>query len=333
MRRLLFLASISLVAWASVGVQLPFYEIRPGGSHPVEDLIELSASAGDINGDLALLTIRQIQTTPVDAIGAMLSGDRQLRPAAERTPPDVDRDVYVAAQSQAFDNAFRTAIAVAARAAGYDIEVTTAAVIGQVLIGSPSDGLLRPGDEVAAIDGTPIDSANALVTQLRTRSAGDDVVLGLVRDGEPTEVSIRLTLLEATDRAGLGVVVETVAGPLELPFDATLDEVRIGGPSAGLMIALTAVDLLLDEDLAAGRSIAGTGTIAGDGTIGTIGGIEQKVEAALDGGATLMLVPFEQTSVATIAADGRLEVVGVASLTDAIEALRQSAAKTAPARG
>ncbi len=152
MRRLLFLASVAVVAWATVAVQLPFYEVRPGGSHPVEDIIELSASAGQINGDLSLLTVRQVTSTPWGALGAMLSGERQLLPAAELIPDDVDRDVFFEAQSQQFDNAFTTAVAVAARAAGYDIEVTTAAVIGQVLSGSPSDGLLRPGDEVTAIE-------------------------------------------------------------------------------------------------------------------------------------------------------------------------------------
>ncbi len=331
MRRLSFLASVLVVVWASVAVPMPFFETRPGSAHGIEELMEISASQGAINGELSLLTIRQVTATPVDVLVAALRPGRQLEPAAQRTPSDVDLDVFLELQARQFGNAFTTALGVAAREAGYDVEVSTTAVIAQVLEGGPSDGLLESGDVVTAADGVPLSSSTELVATLAELEAGDVVELELRRDGVLTTVPVTLGLLPEVDRPGLGVIVETVTGPVQLPFDATINETNIGGPSAGMMFALTAVDLLLEEDLAAGRNIAGTGTIDGSGAVGTIGGIELKVEAAVTSGAELMLVPIEQAAAAIEAAAGRVEVRGVATLHDAVEALRSSAPVAAPA--
>ena len=78
------------------------------------------------------------------------------------------------------------------------------------------------------------------------------------------------------------------------PFDVQISSGEIGGPSAGLMWALGLYDLLTPGDLTGGRTIAGTGQIALDGTVIPIGGIEEKLTAAADAGATVFLVPAGQ---------------------------------------
>lgn len=74
----------------------------------------------------------------------------------------------------------------------------------------------------------------------------------------------------------------------------TINTKDIGGPSAGLMMALEIYDQLTETDLTKGLEIAGTGTINEKGEIGPIGGISQKVIAADRAGIDIFL-PLTKT--------------------------------------
>lgn len=323
MRKLALFLSVVLVIYAGIEIELPFYETQPGGAHPVEPLLELSAEEGDLNGELRLLTVIQHTTNVFESLWVWVHPDRDLQAAQERTPPGVELEALRELQRQQFQNSFQTAVGVAAEAAGYEIDVRTLAVVAQILAGGPASGVLEPGDIITAVDGVEVTTGAGLVEGLSVHGAGDTVVLELLRDDAPRTVDITLRELDELDgRAGVGIVIETITEAIELPFDATLNETNIIGASAGMMVALTAADLLLAEDLTRGRIIAGTGTIDGSGQVGRIGGIPQKVEAAVEAGAELLLVPANQAEQALEAADGRLEVVGVATFDDVLAALR-----------
>jgi Lon-like protease len=90
------------------------------------------------------------------------------------------------------------------------------------------------------------------------------------------------------------------------------------------MTALTIYDLLAEEDLVAGRDVHGTGSIGVSGRVGAVGGVPEKVRAAAAAGADLVLVPAAQLEEAERAAPEDVAVVGVATLDDAIEALRST---------
>ena len=96
---------------------------------------------------------------------------------------------------------------------------------------------------------------------------------------------------------------------------------RVGGPNAGLLLALGIVDKLTPGALTGGAYIAGTGTIDGDGSVGRIGGIEQKVVAARQAGATVFLVPADNCAEAVGAAPDGLRLVRVDTLLTALKAL------------
>jgi PDZ domain-containing protein len=78
---------------------------------------------------------------------------------------------------------------------------------------------------------------------------------------------------------------------------------------------------LSDEDMTKGRRIAGTGTINPDGAVGAIGGVRQKVFGAMAAGAEAVLVPAGNYDDAVEAADGRIDVVRVETIDDALEYL------------
>lgn len=332
-RLVAFIASLALVVWAALVVPMPYHEVQPGSARAVEDLVVLSSAAGEVHGDLDLLTVRRSTPNILEAAWIALHPGRELHPTSAATPGGLDRDMYVQVQRDAFRTSFLTAVTVAAEQAGHDVALETRAVVAQVLEGGPSDGQLRPGDVITVVDGVPVESADTLVEQLGTSDQPRPVALRVDRDGQPTEVTVDLRELPETDRPVLGIIVETVAAEPVLPFDAALDDTNIVGPSAGLMLALATTDLLLEEDLAAGRTIAGTGTIARDGTVGTVSSVELKTRAALAAGAELLLVPLEQVQDARAAVAAGVEVVGVASFQDALDAVRGRRAGAPAARG
>lgn len=139
--------------------------------------------------------------------------------------------------------------------------------------------------------------------------------------------SQRAATAVALRHAGYDVPEEPDGAHSQLPLDVAIDAGVIGGPSAGLMFALSIVDLLDPQDLTGGTVVAGTGTLASDGTVGPVGGVRQKVLGATAPGgdrrpASVFLVPSANLGqVADVAVARDLLVVPVTSLDDALEAV------------
>ena len=203
---------------------------------------------------------------------------------------------------------------------------------------APAAGLLERGDVVESIDGTPLDNAGDLVEVLTATEPGTEVTLMVERDGGVIEVPVVLGV--HPDRAGgfLGVSVETRIIEAPLPFDVEIDSGNVGGPSAGMAFTLALLDGLTEGELTGGGRVAATGTIDLAGCIGPIGGLPQKVGAARENGAELVLVPESQLGeiaggdgaelllvparkLDDIAGVDGIEVVGVRGLDDALAAL------------
>jgi PDZ domain-containing protein len=87
-----------------------------------------------------------------------------------------------------------------------------------------------------------------------------------------------------------------------------------------MMFALGIIDKV-GEDLTGGRFIAGTGTIAPDGAIGPIGGIQLKMIAARNAGATVFLAPSGNCGDVSGNIPDGLQVVKVSTLHGAVQAL------------
>jgi PDZ domain-containing protein len=114
------------------------------------------------------------------------------------------------------------------------------------------------------------------------------------------------------------------------PFQVSFDLDRIGGPSAGLMFTLGIIDKLTPADLTGGKIIAGTGTIDDAGTVGRIGGIPQKLLGAKAAGAQLFLVPAGNCAEAARNAVPGLPMADVATVDDALTALKTFTAGGTP---
>jgi PDZ domain-containing protein len=205
-------------------------------------------------------------------------------------------------------------------AAGYlDRPVTTQVVVVQVLPGSAAAGVLEAGDVILAVDSDPIRDREQLVTQVRASPPGTTFRFRIKRSGEVQTVAVT-TRLDPDDpeSALVGIVPEN---RYRSDFTATVNLDGIGGPSAGLMLAVGMVDKLTPGDLLLGRRVAGTGTIDGEGDVGAIGGIDKKMLAAREAGAELFIAPKDNCAdVAASQPDG-LQVAAVDDLDQTMKVL------------
>ncbi len=319
-------AGVAVVAVAALSVPMPFVEYQPGGATPIEPLVRIEGTmTTPLAGETALLTVRLSRPSAVQLVAVRLDGDRELLPLSRVYPQGVDRQVQLARERERFDRQFDVAAAIGAAAAGIPLEIVTAVVVLEVATDGPSAGRLIPGDVLLSIDGEPVRSGAALAERVRSAPAGEPLMLRILHRGVERDQPITPEIVAGADAPRIGVLVQTAVDELLLPIDIRLTPgIRIGGPSAGLMVGLTVYDLLAEEDLLRGRRVAGTGTLDVDGMVGAVGGVPEKTLAAIGAGYDVLLVPLADAPAAQRLADGRIIVIGAASLDEAIERLRDA---------
>ena len=202
---------------------------------------------------------------------------------------------------------------------GIPVEITS--FVQDVPEGSPSTGKLEKGDELVAIDGTPVAGGTQLRELITAHDPGDEVQVTVRRDGaERTET---ITTEKAED--GRAIVGITTRDEADYPFTVDISLEDVGGPSAGLMFALGIVDKLTPGSLTDGAHIAGTGTIDDTGHVGAIGGITQKMIGAERAGATVFLAPAGNCDEARKTVPDGLRLVKAGTLSSAVSSLEQLA--------
>ncbi|HEX9767168.1 MAG TPA: PDZ domain-containing protein [Nitriliruptorales bacterium] len=316
--RVAWLASVVVVLWAIAAVPMPFVTWSPGEAVDLRGAVTVEGQGETLTGPLSLLTIRTKEAGLIDVVRAWLDGDRDLIDRDLAFGAGRDAEEYFAQELQTFSTQLDVSAVAALRALGRDIGAAQQVV--EISPDTPADGVLEVGDVLRSVDDVGVESLTELRTRLEQHEPGDVVTIALDREGEPTEVRVTLAVLPTTETVGLGVRMRTLVDeiPIDVVATATLD--RIGGPSAGLALALTIFDLLSPDDVVAARRIAVTGTMDVDGNVGNIGGIRQKVIAAEDADAELLIVPVDQLEDARRQATS-IEIVGVRTLAEALAAL------------
>jgi PDZ domain-containing protein len=198
-----------------------------------------------------------------------------------------------------------------------NINFATSDPVQGTVKGMPAYGVLQPGDQITAVDGTPIGCDHDVVSMIQGRKSGADATLTIQRKG-----SIKSVTLPTKNSGGVPTVGVYLGAPIyKFPFKVKINLSDIGGPSAGLMFALGIIDKLTPDNLTGGKFIAGTGEIAPNGAIQPIGGIQQKMAGARAAGATIFLTPAGNCSNTVGAVPPGLRLVKVNSLSDAVHDL------------
>ena len=154
---------------------------------------------------------------------------------------------------------------------------------------------LLPNDVIVAVNGKAVHTPQQLIQAEGMLHPGDPITL-LVKRSLPASGQRTFTLKVRTinfhGRPIIGIQPTTsYATYPHLPYKISIDSGDIGGPSAGLMFALSIINRFSAVDLTHGHKIAGTGTIDIDGNIGPIGGAKQKIIGARGAGAEYFFVP------------------------------------------
>ena len=281
----------------------------------------------DFDGNLFQLTVRRDEASALIYLWSYVDNSFDLYPREVILPKGVTPQELSEISIQNMKTSENVAIAVALKNLNYDIDSKGDGVlVVGILDDSPVKDKLLKGDLLTTINGEQIFSASEFIATLRKYDIGESVTIGLTRDidGKDTEISISTELIEHIEYDNepmVGFLATTVNERFDFPFEIDIKTGNVGGPSAGLMMALNVYNNLIPNDITNSLIVAGTGTIEIDGSVGPVGGIRQKVIAAKRAGSELILVPTANYEEASPFSTDETAIVPVDSFEEALKVI------------
>lgn len=253
----------------------------------------------------------------LDAFSAWLAPSKAVHPVELIYPTGTTREEAEEQSSVAMTTSQENAVASALKE--LDIPFGQQLQAAGLSEGSASAGKIEPGDILKTINGLDITSL-AVVQEELAAGKGAPATVVVERGGQPVTETIT-PKDNGEGRFILGVMLKYL---FTFPFTVDISLEKVGGPSAGLMFSLGIIDTVTPGDLTGGKHIAGTGTISPDGLVGPIGGIEQKMQGARAGGATMFLAPAANCREVVGQIPDGLQVVRVENLAEARDAVERA---------
>jgi PDZ domain-containing protein len=324
-RTLIVAAALFLVLFIlALTMPVPYVILSPGptfntlGTANGEQVIVIDGrtpnkTTGHLN--MTTVSISGESITAFQALAAWFEHDQVVVPRTAVYPPGESEQQTNKKNQRDFQVSQDSATAAALCELGYPKGFG----VIDVLPDGPSHGILEPGDRFISVDGQPVTSRAALDAVLGGLKPGDKADVVVNRNGKSARFSVTLGAAQGDEgKAFLGIVPDDTC---LAPFTVKINLSDIGGPSAGLMFALGIIDKVGPDDLTDGRFIAGTGEIDARGQVGAIGGIQLKMIAARDRGATVFLAPAANCGDVRKATPSGLEVIKVSTLHEAVQDL------------
>ena len=215
-----------------------------------------------------------------------------------------------------------SATAAALKALGISYQEETEVAVDSVVKDGASVGKLKDGDVLLQVDGQQVSDVTNLVDLVSAIKPGTPTVLTIRRGKAKQQVTVTTKADPEDPKLSRIGVVPTARLRFQFPFTVKVQlPGTVGGPSAGMIFALTIYDVLTPGSLTGGKQVAGSGTIDPDGNVGPIGGIGQKLPAAQRDGARLFLVAADNCAEALRSHydPGKMRLVKVSTLSDAIK--------------
>jgi len=321
-------------------IPVPFIKISPGplfntvGKEMDQEVISIAGvKTYESKGELNFTTVSETggpfgRLVLIDAISAWIDPTQAVVPTSDLYPEIVDPEVIKEENERAFSGSQTDAIAAALRYLKIPVEVKV--VVDSVVVDSPSDGKIEPGDVVISVDKKEVKTATDVVKLVQLHKPNELIELTISRNKSLNNILVKGTELKSdTSKASIGISI----GPgIDPPYDFKFGVEEVGGPSAGLMLTLGIIDELTPNDLTAGKIIAGTGTINYLGEVGPIGGIRQKLQGAKNSGVQLFLAPIDNCDEISSKYYKSMPVVAVSNLDSAIKAI-ETYTKTGSIKG
>jgi Lon-like protease len=354
--RILLATAVVVVIGIIAGflVHVPYTTIAPGEALSLPSRVSVSGTRSfpDERGDIRLLFVREANHVNFwQYVRARLDSDIDLARDADVNPGRLTANQLNQQGLEQMAQAKIAATIVALRAAGYQVKSAPGLRVHDLSPDMPAIDALQWGDVIFSVDGQAITRTDQLSAAIDEHKVGDTVTLDVERDGKRMTIPVKVSVFPqdpgstSPPKKGIGVVL---VPRYRFPFSVSVDTTGIGGPSAGLAMALAITDTLTPGNLTGGRRVAVTGTIDPEGNVGEIGGIEQKAVAARAAGVSLFIVPRcspddSKPALALCHADlenarrragSRINVVPVSTFSEALQALHDAGGvpvATAPA--
>ncbi|WP_411349704.1 PDZ domain-containing protein [Paenibacillus sp. WLX2291] len=325
-----YLICLLILVYVLVYMPTPYVINAPGTANELKPIVSVSDGDADEKGTFMLTTVSVSYANMAMLIGSVFDSNEEIGPK----PAQSDRKEYAAEQLYYMNSSQSNAIAAAYTKAkiAYKVEPQYVFVVNV----PEGNTWIHAGDKFVQVDGQNIASFEQLERVLNSKKAGDIVKTVIDRAGTTVNQNITLTQFQNADgktRVGFGVSIGEVQKiiPDDPAHEVKFANTSIGGPSAGLMFTLEIYNQLTSGDLTRGYRVAGTGTIDANGQVGMIGGVQHKVVAAQNNGATIFLVPQGNYNDAKAQLDkmhSTLKLIPVNTLDDALQALSELPAKS-----
>jgi PDZ domain-containing protein len=294
---------------------------KPGG--PVITIT--GAQTHPTTGHLYLTTVEELpgdcsaDPSLWEAVKAWFSSTQTVEPQQVECPPGQSSQAVQKQDAQEMSQSQSDAVTAALFELGYQ-PTTQHVTVNTVEPGVPAASVLQPADVILAVNGKAVTTVTQLHAAVQKTSPGSTITLTIQRDGKTQTVTTK-TIKGTGGQSMVGFSPDRTATFPGVKVHIGINPDVIGGPSAGTALALGIIDKLTPGGLTGGRTIAGTGTVDGYGQVGPIGGIQQKIAAAVHAGATVFFAPASECSDAKAAAPKSLTLVKITTLRGAVNAL------------
>ena len=280
----------------------PLFDVL--GTYQEKDVIEVSgAPSYKTFGKMNMTTVSVSGGPYTELSGAeafygwlAFDGNRSLVVPTDALYPHVSHEQATAATGAQMADSQTQAKVAAMRQ--LKMAVTEKVQVLSTVEGSPAASALKADDRIVKVGEKQIETLTD-VPKAVNASNGSPIDVTVERDGK--QQTFKLTPVRSSDNSRW-ILGAGLKQSYDLPAHVQYNLDGVGGPSAGLMLALGTVDklsegtLLADEDAGGDpyRSyISGTGTIDANGKVGAIGGIKYKILATGRYGARYFLAPKE----------------------------------------
>ena len=287
------------------GTSVPLIDIPSQTTYPTTGTLDMLTVYVDGSPQNRVSWI-ELASSWFDVSRAAIPLDELFPPGQTESQSNVESAIDMTNSQQA---------AIAAALTELKIDYTSKVVVAQVIKDTPASGKLKAGDELVTANGEQVTGLTMLQHTIQGNGVTKPVELVIRRNGTLRTLEITPTINSDSKKPAVGIYTGST---FTFPFDVKIQLQDVGGPSAGMMMALGIYDKLTPGDLAGHAHIAGTGTIDPSGAVGAIGGIRQKMYGARDAGATWFLAPQSNCNEVTGHIPSGLTVFAVKTLDDSL---------------
>jgi PDZ domain-containing protein len=334
---------VVVTGWGLTRWNVNYYALTPGDAIPVTPYIEVPhALDHQLHGQILLTDVYLVQLNALSYLQDSINSDDQIYSAGDLIGPESEQQ-YLDQGFLEMSQAQTDATAAALSQLGYSYSARNAGVlIDGIIPSAPAARVLKVAQIITKVNGTATPTPCALVNAMVGLRPGSTATLGVEQSYlndvgdfvagptvaktvklEPPPKEGRVTGCgpPVTQTAIIGIDPESQLD-FNFPVKVTVHTSDIGGPSAGLAMALGIIDKLSGGHLTGNRIVAATGEITAQGDVEDVGGVPQKTIAVERAGATVFFVPPQELSAARSKATPQLHVYAVSTLAQALRILK-----------